>query len=65
MRGDAEPVEQADEVRIGALVEDDEAAVDVVDAAEALDAVGVGVAADVVARLEDGHLVRAGDGARR
>ncbi len=51
LRGDAETVEQPDEVRIRALVEDDEAGVDCVDAAEALDAMRVRVAAERSRRL--------------
>ena len=48
-----------DEVRIGAVVEDDEAGVDLLHLAVELDAVRVGVAADVAAGLVHGDVVRA------
>ncbi len=57
LRRDAELVEQRDEVRVGAVVEDDEAGVHVPGPAVHLDCVRVRVAADVVARLEHRDVV--------
>ena len=57
LRGDAEFREQRDEVRVGAVVEDDEAGVDLVAAAGLLNAVRVGVAADVAGRFVYGNVV--------
>ena len=56
--GDAELAEQPLEVRVVAVVEDDEAGVDVYAAASALDADRVRVAAGVGVRLEHGDVVR-------
>ncbi len=62
LAGHVEALEQLDEVRVVAVVEDDEAGVDGVVLQGAvgtgqLDVDGVGVAADPGAGLEDGHVV--------
>ena len=63
---DAELVEQPAQRRIGALVEDDETAVDgPIDAIGEADAMGVGVATPTIVGLEQCDVVRAGHDVRR
>ena len=57
LRGDVEFLEEADEVRIGGVVEDHEAGVDGDGAPGFVDGDGVGVAAGVVVLLEEGEVV--------
>ena len=59
MRRHAELAQQLHEVRIRAVVEDDEAGVDLLHLAVELDAVRVGVAADVAGGLVHRDVVRA------
>ena len=59
LRGDAEAAQQPLEVRVVAVVEDDEAGVDVVGLVRRVDPDGVGVAAGVAGGLEHGDLVLA------
>jgi len=59
-RRDAEFLEHRDEVRVRPVVEHDEAGVYRPGAARELDVHGIGVAAGIVVRLEDRHLMPAG-----
>ena len=50
-------IHQGDEIRVGPVVEDDEAGIDGPVPAAEFDVVGMGVAADMVAGLEDGDVM--------
>ena len=59
--GHAELVEQADEVRVGPVVEHDKTGIDLVVAAVELDRNGAGMPADPALGLEYGHVVPTGE----